>query len=308
MTLYLLYTIYEANYDLRRQGTFYSDLGVATSATDRDIKSRFRRLAALHHPDKAGGSIGDAQASAAYFMHLKIASDTLQDSAKRFAYERFGPDVVEWQKCVTVKDFVSRGVFNGILPHYGLAVVTVYVFGLLGYMDFGKFYRWLILLSLCLFEIQAATRPRFPFFLDVLNTVLTTVTSHSPYLPFQVIQLARKIIITVYIALSQIGPLLAMQVRSGQEPDEEDADKALRQGLERLEGMAGQLDVDATRLMETEMAPFKGDQEATSNLQGKMREWLVHNTIRADPMVRDAMGTSLRKRRVDAPAGARGNR
>lgn len=87
-----------------------------------------------------------------------------------------------------------------------------------------------------------------------------------------------------------------------------DEDELLRQGLTRLEAIAGQFDADATRLMDMEMAPFKGDAEATSNLQGKMREWLVQNTIRADPMVRDALGVSLRKRRVDVPAGARGNR
>ncbi|KAK5987208.1 Chaperone protein DnaJ [Cladobotryum mycophilum] len=303
VTLYLLYTIYEADHDLRRQGSFYTDLGVPFSATDRDVKSKFRRLAALHHPDKTG----EAQDSASYFIHLKLASDTLQDAAKRFAYERFGPEVVAWQKCITIKDFVSRGVLSGILPHYAVAAAMVYVLGLFGYMDFGKFYRWLIILSLCVFELQAVTRPRFPFVVDAINALLTTVTTHPPFLPFQAISLARKLTITVYIALSQLGPLLVGQAQSGQKPvgDEE---KLLRQGLERLEAITEQLDIDTTRLMEMEMAPYKGDTEATTNLQGKMREWLVQNTIRADPMVRDAMGTSLRKRRVDVPAGAKGNR
>jgi hypothetical protein len=95
---------------------------------------------------------------------------------------------------------------------------------------------------------------------------------------------------------------------TGPEKSEEDDEKAMRQSLHRLEMLTKQLDGDAVRLLDMEMAPFKGDTDATSNLQGKMREWLVQNTIRADPMVRDAMGTSLRKRRVDAPAGAKGNR
>ncbi|UKZ92029.1 uncharacterized protein TrAFT101_006998 [Trichoderma asperellum] len=304
VAIYLAYTIYEADYELRRQGSFYTDLGVPFSATDRDVKSRFRRLAALHHPDKTGSVAPD---SAAYFIHLKAASDTLQDAAKRFAYERFGPETIAWQKCVTIRDFVTRGVFSGILPHYGVAAGSIYVLGLLGYMDFGKFYRWLILLTLCVFEIHAVTRPNFPTLLDGLNFIFSTTASHPPYLPYQLIQLTRKLTITIYIALSQIGPLLVMDA-SPSKRSLGDEDELLRQGLTRLEAITGQFDVDATRLMDMEMAPFKGDAEATSNLQGKMREWLIQNTIRADPMVRDALGMSLRKRRVDVPAGARGNR
>ena len=304
MAVYLLYTIYEADYDQRRFPSFYADLNVPFSAADREIKSRFRRLAAFHHPDKAGA---DATDSATYFIHLKLASDTLQDAAKRFAYERFGPEVVRWQKCVTIKDYVFRGVISGVLPHYGVAAASIYVLGLFGYMEFGKYYRWLILLALCTFELHTVTRSGFPPLLNAMNMILTRATTHPPYLPFQLILLARKLTITVYIALSQIGPLLSEQLGAAKKPAEDD-EKALRQSLERLEGLSKQLDGDVVRLLDMELAPYKGDPEATSNLQGKMREWLVQNTIRADPMVRDALGTSFRKRRIDAPVGARGNR
>lgn len=56
------------------------------------------------------------------------------------------------------------------------------------------------------------------------------------------------------------------------------------------------------------MAPFKGDAGVVANLQARMREWLVQNTIRSDPTVRDALGTPFKKRRIDAPSGAQGNR
>lgn len=51
------------------------------------------------------------------------------------------------------------------------------------------------------------------------------------------------------------------------------------------------------------MAPFIGDDEALKDLRGRVREWLVTNTIRADPEVRDAMGRALGKRK--RVAGAR---
>lgn len=258
----------------------------------------------MHHPDKAGGNAGD---SANYFIHLKLASDTLFDGAKRFAYERFGPEVVNWQKCTTIKDYVQKGVITGILPHYAVAAGMIYMLGMFGFMEFGKYYRWLILLTLCVFELYTVTRPDLPPALQAVNSVMTRFTSNPPYLPFQVISLARKLSITIYIALSQIGPLVSAQL-GPLKASAEDDEKALKQSLERLEAMGRQLDGDVVRLLEMEMAPYKGDREAAANLQGKMREWLVQNTIRADPMVRDALGTSFKRRRIDAPSGAKGNR
>ena len=82
----------------------------------------------------------------------------------------------------------------------------------------------------------------------------------------------------------------------------------LRHQLDRLEAAAQATDVEATRLMGMEMSPFVGDPQGLKDVKGKVKEWLVQNTIRSDPEVRDAIGTLLKRRRVDAPAGARGNR
>jgi hemerythrin len=57
-----------------------------------------------------------------------------------------------------------------------------------------------------------------------------------------------------------------------------------------------------------EMAPFAGDEHVVQSLKGKMKEWLVQNTIRADPMVRDALGRAFKKRRINAPSGAKGTK
>ncbi|KAH8671034.1 hypothetical protein BX600DRAFT_236632 [Xylariales sp. PMI_506] len=304
VSLYLIYTLYEADYQLARSSTYYADLGVPLSATEREIKSRFRRLAALHHPDKVGTN-GDATGE--MFMHLKTASEVLTDPARRFAYERFGPEIVSWKHCVTIRDFVSRGC-QVLIPYYGIAAAVMYIFGLFGYMDWGRYWRWLTLVVLCVFELHTVTRPGFPRFVEaVVNPLLIRFTHHAPYLPFQIISLARKCSITLYIAFSQIGPLLQPLAQQGLKPGEV-SEKALRQGLDRLEQTARSLDVDTSRLMEFEMAPFAGDPEAVNSMRGKLKEWLVQNTIRSDPMVRDALGRSLQKRRVDAPAGAKGNR
>jgi hypothetical protein len=82
---------------------------------------------------------------------------------------------------------------------------------------------------------------------------------------------------------------------------------ALKQQLDRLQATATATDIETTRLVEMEMGPFR-DERAAGSIKGKVKEWLVKNTIRNDPEVRDAIGRTFKKRRTDAPAGARGNR
>ena len=49
--VYLLYTLYEADYIMRQSGDFYQDLGLTPGVEEKQVKTRFRRLAALQHPD-----------------------------------------------------------------------------------------------------------------------------------------------------------------------------------------------------------------------------------------------------------------
>jgi len=301
VSAYLLYTIYEADWDIRRGSDFYQDLGVPHSATDKEIKSRFRRMAAIHHPDKVQSSA----TSDGYFVHLKRAQDTLLDPAKRFAYERFGPTVLEWQRCSSIRDYLVQGL-QSVLPYYGVAAVFMYILGMLGYLDWGKYWRWLTMAILCVFELHTISRPFFPVFAtNILNPLLTTFTNHPPYLPFQLIQLARKISVTLYIAFSQIGPLLQPPTQATQASDPE---VQLRQNLDRLEATAKSAEAEAGRLFQMEMTPFVGDPQAVKSLESKISHWLVQNTVRNDPEVRDAIGRSFQKRRLNAPVGAKGNR
>jgi hypothetical protein len=302
VSAYLLYTIYEADWDIRRASDFYQDLGVSHSATEREIKSRFRRLAAIHHPDKVSST---SLSSEGYFVHLKLAQDILLDPAKRFAYDRFGPEITQWRHCSSIRDYLFNGL-QSILPFYGAGAIFMYILGKLGYLEWGKYWRWLTFIVVCVFELHTVSRPYLPpIAAKLLNPLLTTFTTHPPYLPFQLIQLIRKISLTSHIGFSQIGPMLlspeAAQLQG-------DPDLVLRQQIDRLDQTAKLADVEATRLMDMERAPFAGDPHAMKEVQGKIKEWLVQNTIRNDPEVKDALGKLFKRRRVDAPAGARGNR
>lgn len=203
---------------------------------------------------------------------------------------------------------------QALVPYYITAAVVMYGLGWLGYLDWGRYERWLVLAVVFVFEAHCVTRPGMPAVLEkVVNPLLGKLGGRVPYLQFQAVALARKLAVTVYIAFSQIGPLLGADTSGGQlvvagKKGAGDDEKVLREGLERLEGAVKRLDADASRLLETEMAPFAGDEETRNAVTAKVKEWLVQNTIRSDPMVRDALGKSFAKRRMDAPAGAKGTR
>jgi len=50
---------------------YYDILGVSRTASDKEIKTAFRKLAAKHHPDKGGDS--------KKFVEIKEAYETLND-------------------------------------------------------------------------------------------------------------------------------------------------------------------------------------------------------------------------------------
>ncbi|MCJ1240889.1 hypothetical protein MMC14_008893 [Varicellaria rhodocarpa] len=299
---YLLFTIFEADHEIRQKENFYQSLGIAHDAEERAIKSRFRRLAALHHPDKVSSS-QDRETSEAFFVHLKLAQDTLLSPAKRFAYDRFGPDILQWQHCSSIRDYLLAGL-QAFAPLYVGPVVFMILLGVAGYLQWGRFWRYLTFASLLLLEICTITRPYFPpLLISILNPIFANLTNHPPLLPFQFLILARKTALTFFIALSQLTPLfrppaVATSTSSNIDP----------QQLIRLEQISAMNDQEATRLLALDMAPFAGDEQGVSDLRGKVKEWLIQNTIRADPEIRDAVGRALGRRRVGVSTGAKSAR
>ncbi len=70
----------------RARRDYYEILGVERTATDKEIKAAYRRLALLHHPDKNPGDKGAEE----LFKQAAEAYAVLSDSAKRERYDRFG--------------------------------------------------------------------------------------------------------------------------------------------------------------------------------------------------------------------------
>ena len=243
------------------------------------------------HPDKATGT--NKAAIEAVYVNLKLARDTLIDPAKRFAYDRFGPEILQWRHCKTVRDFVLFGVQRTSAYYAGSGGVLV-LLGVLGYMESGKFWRYLVMAALFAIEVFTMTRPNFHGVLtDIINPILTTTRLRAPYLPFQMLALLRKMAITFFIALSQLGPLLRGP-NAGQE-----GDAIAPQQLDRLEMLTQATDQEVSRLLGLDLTPFIGEQSSMRGLRSSLKEWLVQNTIRNDPEVKMAVSQVLDRRRQD---------
>src|SRR5262249_51277577 len=104
----------------------YDVLGVDRSATQEEIKSAFRRLAAQHHPDKNPGDQGAHQR----FKELNAAYQILSDPQKRAAFDRFGPAAVGAQGSTgpfggmpfDMSELNIDGIFGDLLGALGIKV------------------------------------------------------------------------------------------------------------------------------------------------------------------------------------------
>jgi molecular chaperone DnaJ len=65
---------------------YYSILGISRSATDKDIKAAYRRLARVHHPDVNPGN----KSSEDRFKEINRAYEVLSDPEARKKYDQYG--------------------------------------------------------------------------------------------------------------------------------------------------------------------------------------------------------------------------
>jgi curved DNA-binding protein len=73
---------------------YYKVLGVERAATEKEIKTAFRRLAQQCHPDKNPGD----KRSEEKFKEINEAYEVLGDPQKRAKYDRLGASYAQWER------------------------------------------------------------------------------------------------------------------------------------------------------------------------------------------------------------------
>jgi hypothetical protein len=139
------------------------------------------------------------------------------------------------------------------------------------------------------FEMHTITRPAFPpIFTKVVNPLLAAF-GHPPLLPYQQLVLVRKVMVSIFIALSQLGPVLQPEASKV-----DSSEVALQRNLNAVVQLGGMLDQETSRIGGLNMAPFiNGGEASVLHLRKQAKDWLVQNTIRNDPEVREAVGIAL---------------
>ncbi|KAJ5096310.1 Heat shock protein DnaJ N-terminal [Penicillium alfredii] len=294
ITSYLLYTLYETFHQIQRAGDLYQVLGVSPFSDERSIRSRFRRLAAQHHPDKIGLDSG----SEAYFLYLRRAQETLVDPVKRFAYDRFGPDMNSWGEQKTARDFIMTALTRTIVPQYVGGFIVMVALNWLWWANWGRYWRFYTFAALLGLEIALITQPQAVFMpiTYLPEEIRAWLPEQSFYLlPFQILTLARRASITLHIFISQIAPADANNSDSA---GDKVSVKTLQQCTQLL-NVTRAAEREATRMLHLGQAPFRGDRESVSTLRRGMKEGLILGGVRSSPEVQRAVERVLERSKTE---------
>src|SRR5918997_6758746 len=94
---------------------YYATLGVAKTASDKEIKQAFRKLARKFHPDVNPGD----KAAEARFKEINEANEVLGDPEKRKKYDELGANWRMYEQAQQQGGAAAGNPFAGFNVHFG---------------------------------------------------------------------------------------------------------------------------------------------------------------------------------------------
>ncbi|RIA91493.1 hypothetical protein C1645_875404 [Glomus cerebriforme] len=249
---YLIYTIVEVIYSI--PPNYYNLLGVNQDFTPKELKANLRKLQLIYHPDR--NSENQAEST---FILLRKAYDTLNDPIKRFAYDRFGSDINSWNHCRTIRDYILVGKNYSTGFYLGTGLLLL-ILNILGKGQFGRFWRFVAFFGVACLEASLILNPNSTSFLSYIM---------KNFVIFEQIKIIRQLFITIFIALSQVGPVLF--------PSDNKED--LRPFLYDLEILSNIASDEIKNQLRSGFYPFRDDQNAQNELKKKMEKLVVDNYL-----------------------------
>lgn len=116
--------------------------------------------------------------------------------------------------------------------------------------------------------------------------------STSYLLSFQILAFLRRASVTVHICITQLAPR-GVKKPNGPQP----IDPGLQKQLTQVAQLARTTDMEATRLLHSGFAPFKGDKASVNTLRRGMKDRLVLGSVRSTPEVKEAVNQVIQRKR-----------
>ncbi|KAH7101339.1 hypothetical protein BKA62DRAFT_703471 [Auriculariales sp. MPI-PUGE-AT-0066] len=305
---YLAYNIFQAS--VSTPLNYYQILGVPITADENELKSAFRNFARKNHPDRAGPG------AESLFIAVRDAYDGLRQPVKRFAYDRFGPDIFAWDTCSTPRDFVASGLLASSGFYIGSSFFMM-VFYFFGSSDSGAFWRYALFLGLLVSELALVLGPSHTQLEGHPNgstphTGNWLLTSLFPNrIPHQHVLYLHQLFLSVSIAISRIVPALHPIPVDGQKLRAD----ILVPMAQRLSELARGVQAESSRMMVSELrvlhvasgAVARNDdftpKRLSSTVLGRLRagleELIVDRSLRSHPPVRTAWEAAVVKARTE---------
>ncbi|KAJ7125288.1 hypothetical protein C8R44DRAFT_734553 [Mycena epipterygia] len=291
---YLIYTMIQGSNSMLPN--YYEILGVAPTADETALKLAFRQFAKKYHPDRVGPQ-GEA-----LFIAVRDAFEALKNPTVRFAYDRFGPDVLKWTQCTTTGQYLRQGLTQSVGYHIVAGAVLVF-WTAIGETSPVAFWRYLLYLSLFASELALLLSPSPS---PVPSSLLLGAFRHAADAPthrtilnvlfprrvaYQHILFLHQLFLFLSIALSRVAPQFFP-----------DAAKVTEAMTHRLLQLVGAADREASQLLHTELhsiQPAAADadarvplvrlrpvtqpaEEAMDALSAEMEKMIIEAAVRQD--------------------------
>lgn len=297
LCLYLVYTFVQTLYDIRLSGDLYTVLGVTPYSSEKEVRARFRRLAARFHPDKIRETDRETTSDDAAFVTLKLAQDTILDPTKRFAYDRFGPAILRVQHpgLRSIRDYVYAGL-RSLIPEYLKGAVTLVGLNYFWLPTWGQYWRYLAIAGLLFLELYFLTHTWEPqqYMLETAKIARALIPGIFPdhLLPFQILNLARRMSLSVNIFISQLAPPTAR--------NKADEDRQAHHQLAHLNQAATRLETEVSSILQLGLVPFKGEPDKIELLKRGIKENIMLSAVRNSDEVKEAVKRVVDRRRTHA--------
>jgi len=294
---YLGYTFVQAATSVPKN--WFQLLGADVGVEKEGLQKAFRRFAVKFHPDRAGKGGEDL------FVRVRAGYEALQDPAKRFAYERFGDDMVQWATENPVETLVI-----GLKRSVGFYIVATVLMGVMKINSGGKdvmlLWRGFIIVACAALEFFVVLHPTpSPLKLLFSNT-----------LPFQYVDWLHQVSMSISAGLGHIAPVW--------KPKEVDQKAMLQEAMH----MVSMLNNDVMGMIQTDLEQLQAgwspaheplnnkdpsmekklDADMLTNLETNMIISVLENRLRSHPELKelwDTLVTRLREEPVETIANGR---